>query len=319
MSIEKSHIKAGFIFTGVCVAIGIALYLVTIIGSDDENAEPNIAARTTNVDCPADIIGLNLGADKKGGTIELITPVADSHGAETEVYSAQSVTCIPRADLEKMAEVAGLNETDALPIKIGFDPTGTINKYRSRIDYEPDLDLDLSDVPVPPSGMAFGEAVWLVGSDQNSVQISWHKDFRERLEKDARSITEIESEATQIAEPDHDNSSDYSASYMDCMDAGDAAAGVDSAMMECASQELLKQDKRLNDEYRKAMAKATSPQKVKLRDLQRSWIAERDKKCGEFVDTEYPGTLDRLLEVQCILGETADRANWLDTNFNEMK
>ena len=105
----------------------------------------------------------------------------------------------------------------------------------------------------------------------------------------------------------------YSASYHRCMESGEAADGVTGAMAECNSAELSKQDARLNQAYKAAMAVRTEAQKASLRDAQRAWIKLRDTRCREDVGG---GTMDVLIEGGCHLEMTFERANELAAMAN---
>ena len=100
----------------------------------------------------------------------------------------------------------------------------------------------------------------------------------------------------------------YSAAYKHCMDAGDAAAGVTSAMADCTHEELAKQDARLNASYKVAMGAGNPAQQAQLRDAQRAWIKSRDAKCKEGLEG---GTMDILTESDCHLSMTTARADEL--------
>lgn len=120
-----------------------------------------------------------------------------------------------------------------------------------------------------------------------------------------------ESPAPSVAKAEPTAQSDspgYSASYRNCMSSGEAAEGVTSAMAGCNSEELSKQDARLNDAYRAAMATRSPDQKTALRDAQRAWIKLRDTRCREDLEG---GTMDILIEGGCILDMTAKRADEL--------
>lgn len=101
----------------------------------------------------------------------------------------------------------------------------------------------------------------------------------------------------------------YSAAYSQCMD---ASGGVTSTMNECSGAEIKRQDARLNQGYKTAMAGLEPAQQGKLRDAQRAWIKYRDANCGMYY-TLTGGTMDILNGAACTLRMTKERADELAT------
>ena len=101
----------------------------------------------------------------------------------------------------------------------------------------------------------------------------------------------------------------YSAAYSQCMD---AAGGVTSSMNECNGAEIKRQDARLNQGYKAAMAGLEPAQQGKLRDAQRAWIKYRDTNCAMYY-TLTGGTIDLLNGAACTLSMTKARADELAT------
>jgi uncharacterized protein YecT (DUF1311 family) len=71
-------------------------------------------------------------------------------------------------------------------------------------------------------------------------------------------------------------------------------------MATCSRREEEVWDERLNAAYKKLMADVERKQRNSVRDMQRSWIAFRDKKCG----------LHRVLEEGSIVIPTLPIATW---------
>ena len=94
-----------------------------------------------------------------------------------------------------------------------------------------------------------------------------------------------------------------------CMAGPDAKQGVHPAMMQCNDEEYRRQDARLNQSYRAAIARLPAARKVALRDSQRAWIRHRDKLCA--LD-EDGGQAAELNASGCTLDETIKRRMWLD-------
>lgn len=77
-------------------------------------------------------------------------------------------------------------------------------------------------------------------------------------------------------------------------------------MIECSSHELERQDKRLNENYKAAMARSSD--KKSLRSKQRQWIKDRDATCKFDPDG---GSAARLEHSECLWQFTAKRADEL--------
>lgn len=104
--------------------------------------------------------------------------------------------------------------------------------------------------------------------------------------------------ALAIASPSR---AQYSPAYTSCVN----AAGNDAANLTvCAQTELNRQDARLNQNYRKRMTQISSDAAAtaSLRADERKWIRARNAKCKT--------------DSACLLKETADRADFLTTQFS---
>jgi uncharacterized protein YecT (DUF1311 family) len=104
--------------------------------------------------------------------------------------------------------------------------------------------------------------------------------------------------ALAIASPSR---AQYSAAYTSCVN----SAGSDAANLTvCAQTELNRQDARLNQNYRKRMTQLSSDAgaTASLRADERKWIRARNAKCKT--------------DSACLLKETADRADFLATQFS---
>lgn len=88
-----------------------------------------------------------------------------------------------------------------------------------------------------------------------------------------------------------------------------AAAGVTLALNNCIGAEHAFQDKRLNTVYHRLRKTLPASVRIKLRDQERAWIAQRDKTCK----ADHNGGTASLLDAnQCQLDETATRAAVLE-------
>lgn len=98
-----------------------------------------------------------------------------------------------------------------------------------------------------------------------------------------------------------------SAAYKACLD----TANTTVSMNECNNAEIAREDKRLNQAYKKAMGALGPLQKGKLRDTQRIWIKYIDSNCDLYY-TLTGGTMDMLNGGGCRLRMTSERADELE-------
>ncbi|NER60846.1 DUF1311 domain-containing protein [Pseudomonas sp. MAFF212428] len=98
-----------------------------------------------------------------------------------------------------------------------------------------------------------------------------------------------------------------SAAYAACLQ----AANTTVSMNACNNAEIEREDKRLNQVYKQAMAALGPVQKVKLRDAQRLWIKYIDSNCDLYF-TLTGGTMDMLNGAGCRLRMTSQRADELE-------
>ena len=98
-------------------------------------------------------------------------------------------------------------------------------------------------------------------------------------------------------------------SYQPCVE---ASQGVTLALNDCIGIEYAFQDKRLNAAYRQVRESLPKAERVRLRDEERTWIAQRDKACAPQTDGGTAGLLDAN---QCQLDRTAARAAALEARM----
>jgi uncharacterized protein YecT (DUF1311 family) len=91
----------------------------------------------------------------------------------------------------------------------------------------------------------------------------------------ARLSTAIGQRAASNAAADNEMSQEY----LTCIDKSN---GVTSEMLDCISAELMRQDARLNENYKRLMSKLSAKRKEGLREAQRAWVKFRDANCGFF-------------------------------------
>jgi uncharacterized protein YecT (DUF1311 family) len=100
----------------------------------------------------------------------------------------------------------------------------------------------------------------------------------------------------------------YTRIYNECVD---ASGGVTADMMDCSAAEIDRQDARLNQAYVMVMRPLPQPKKRVLRNLQRSWIVQRDARCHTAIRGN-DGTAANLIYSGCILDETIRRTIFLE-------
>jgi uncharacterized protein YecT (DUF1311 family) len=90
----------------------------------------------------------------------------------------------------------------------------------------------------------------------------------------------------------------------------DSSGGVTLKMRMCNGDEIKRQDKMLNTNYKQAMKVLNKEKKSELKKVQRLWMKYRDVKCG-FEGSLTGGSMDLLMGGACILDMTAKRAKEL--------
>jgi uncharacterized protein YecT (DUF1311 family) len=106
-----------------------------------------------------------------------------------------------------------------------------------------------------------------------------------------------------IAEADTEMTQEYST----CLEQSN---GVTVEMINCILAETIRQDARLNENYKRLISKLATERKNVLIEAQRAWIKFRDANCGFYADPEG-GSAARLVANECILNATAQRAKEL--------
>jgi uncharacterized protein YecT (DUF1311 family) len=105
----------------------------------------------------------------------------------------------------------------------------------------------------------------------------------------------------------------YSAEFKQCVD---RSGGAFAELMQCNSQELERQDRQLNTNYRKAIATQPSDMKKQLQEAQVLWLKYREANCKILAGSgDSLGQMGRLNSSSCFLSMTAQRTKEL-ANFN---
>ena len=87
-------------------------------------------------------------------------------------------------------------------------------------------------------------------------------------------------------------------------------------MNACIERERAVWDDILNETFRRLRAKLDEDQQGKLRDMQRAWIASRDKTCDFYWDY-FQGTMASPMSAKCVNRETGRRALFLLVFLND--
>ena len=87
-------------------------------------------------------------------------------------------------------------------------------------------------------------------------------------------------------------------------------SGATSEITGCIAREQAVWDDILNETFKRLREKLDEQQKVKLRDMQRAWIASREKTCAFYWDF-FQGTMATPMSAECNNRETARRTLFL--------
>ena len=90
----------------------------------------------------------------------------------------------------------------------------------------------------------------------------------------------------------------------------DEGAMPSHEVIACERREQVVWDNILNETFRGLLAKLDEAQQQKLREMQRAWIASRDKSCAFFYDY-FEGTMANPMIAACEARETGRRALFL--------
>ena len=101
-----------------------------------------------------------------------------------------------------------------------------------------------------------------------------------------------------------------SAEYSKCIE---QSGGTNPGMLDCMGAEEKRQDKRLNDVYKKLMNELKPKRKRQLQEAQRLWIKYIEANCNWYLDPDG-GTAATLAANECPVLAKAARARELE-NF----
>lgn len=84
-----------------------------------------------------------------------------------------------------------------------------------------------------------------------------------------------------------------------------------NGIYQCEAENFKEQDDRLNDLYKKLVAKEDKVGQKKLKKAQLAWIAYRDAECTYSSDEMRDGSFEKVLMMGCLVSETTKRADEL--------
>ena len=99
------------------------------------------------------------------------------------------------------------------------------------------------------------------------------------------------------------------AEYAKCIE---QSGGTDPGMLDCMGAEAQRQDKRLNDAYKKLMNELKPERRKELQEAQRLWIKYTEANCNFYLDPDG-GTAAKLAASECPVLAKAARAKELET------
>jgi len=101
--------------------------------------------------------------------------------------------------------------------------------------------------------------------------------------------------------------------YWTCLEQSN---GVTAEMINCILAETVRQDARLNHNYKNLLSKLAAERKSALIEAQRAWIRFRDTNCRFYADPEG-GSAARMAAGECMLNAIAQRATELGLLTND--
>ncbi len=88
-------------------------------------------------------------------------------------------------------------------------------------------------------------------------------------------------------------------------------ASTQSELNSCTAAQYQAADKKLNQTYQSAIKRATQPQAALLKKAQQTWITLRDSDCAFVSSGVEGGSVQPMVENQCLADKTNEREAWL--------
>ncbi|WP_333870204.1 lysozyme inhibitor LprI family protein [Kosakonia cowanii] len=88
-------------------------------------------------------------------------------------------------------------------------------------------------------------------------------------------------------------------------------ASTQTALNMCTAAQYEAADKKLNQTYQEALKRSSPQQAELLKKAQKSWIAVRDNDCAFVSSGSEGGSIQPMVQNQCLADKTSEREAWL--------
>ena len=156
--------------------------MLTIIAATLMAAPAPATVTPARQSCSPDALAVDLGFDPRGGSVEIMTPIADTDGKHPYRVAAKSVVCVSSSELAAWIKRAG-EISYGTTFEVTYDPSGTTQKMRSQYDYSVMMCDELTDVKEAPADLMLGHFEWSPESGIPALRVRWERDFRGYLER----------------------------------------------------------------------------------------------------------------------------------------
>lgn len=92
-----------------------------------------------------------------------------------------------------------------------------------------------------------------------------------------------------------------------------SSASTQTALNECTAAQYQAADKKLNDTYATVLKRAPDAQKALLKAAQQKWVALRDADCALMSSGSAGGSIQPMINSQCMADKTVERTAWLES------
>lgn len=88
-------------------------------------------------------------------------------------------------------------------------------------------------------------------------------------------------------------------------------ASTQGELNSCTAAQYQTADKKLNQTYQEALKRSSPQQAELLKKAQKSWIAVRDNDCAFVSSGSEGGSVQPMVQNQCLADKTSEREAWL--------
>jgi len=92
-----------------------------------------------------------------------------------------------------------------------------------------------------------------------------------------------------------------------------STASTQTALNACTTAQYQAADKTLNDAYAAVLKRASETQKALLKTAQQKWMALRDADCALMSSGSAGGSIQPMINSQCMTDKTVERTAWLES------